>query len=277
MTEPSRPRPRPIALLTDFGLEDWYVAPMKGEILRRSPDARIVDISHGAPPQQIRSAAFLLACVAPSMPADTVFCCVVDPGFGSGRRSLCGRIGGWMFSGPDNGLLTPLLELAKGDAELFTIENPEFRNAVVSPTFHGRDLFAPAAARLAAGVPPSEAGPPADKPILLYDSPPEDRGEVLIARVMLIDHFGNLVTNLTREAIEPRMKDGAFEIRAGRLAVRKLAATFSEAEVGGAVAYWGSAGTLEIGINQGSAAQRSALPVGGSVEVAWKGCCGGIA
>jgi S-adenosylmethionine hydrolase len=264
------PNARPIALLTDFGLEEWYVAAMKGEILRRAPGTTIIDISHGVPQQQVRTAAFILECITRSLPKRTIFCCVVDPGVGTDRRSLCGRIGAWMFCGPDNGLLTPLYHQAGGDVDLHTIENPAFRNAEISTTFHGRDLFAPAAARLALGAAPSEAGPPASHPILLADMQPEDRGGVLLARVMLIDHFGNLVTNLTREPYGERLATRPFAIRAGRLTVRRLGVTFGAVDVGEPVAYWGSAGTLEIGINQGSAAQRSALPVGGTVEVTWR-------
>jgi S-adenosylmethionine hydrolase len=263
--------PRPIALLTDFGLTDWFVAAMKGEILRRAPAATIIDISHGVPPQQVASAAFTLGCVARSLPDDTVFCCVVDPGVGGDRRAICGRVGRWMFSGPDNGLITPLFHMAGGDVDLHLIASAEFRNeTLISATFHGRDLFAPAAACLAMGADPAQAGPQADHPILLGDMQPVDRGACLVARVMLIDHFGNLVTNLTRQEHGPLLDARPFVLRAGRLSVTTLEPTFGAVDVGNAVAYWGSAGTLEIGINQGSAAQRSGLPVGGPVEIVWK-------
>jgi hypothetical protein len=260
----------PIALLTDFGLDDWYVAAMKGEIAKRAPGATVIDISHAVPPQQPRPAAFFLGCALESMPEKTVFCCVVDPGVGTSRRALCGRLGAWLFSGPDNGLLTPLFQRAKGDVELYTIENPEFRNSQVSTTFHGRDVFAPAAAMLARGAAPAEAGPPAHEPILLADMQPEEREGVLLARVMLIDRFGNLVTNLSQAEYGTRLADRSFRIRAGRLSVDRLEPTFGAVGIGDPVAYWGSAGTLEIGVNHGSAAQRSALPVDGTVEILWR-------
>lgn len=265
---------RPIVLLTDFGLKDWYVGAMKGEILKRAPGATILDLCHLIEPQNVRSAAFQLWCALASMPADALFCCVVDPGVGTDRRSLCGRIGSWMFCGPDNGLLTPLARRAGGDMELYTIEHPDFRNPTVSATFHGRDLFAPAAARLALGVDPAMAGPRVHDPMLFGDLLPEEHGGVLVARVMMIDHFGNLVTNVDRERYGGLL-ESAVEIRVGRLTVRQMGVTFGSVERGDAVAYWGSAGTLEIGINQGSAAQRSQLPVDGVVEIIPRGLNGG--
>jgi hypothetical protein len=260
---------RPIALLTDFGLDDWYVGAMKGEVLRRAAGATIIDISHGVAPQQVRAGAFMLDKALDSMPGGTVFCCVVDPGVGTARRALCGRLGDWFFCGPDNGLLTPLHRRCGGDFELYTIERPEFRNARVSATFHGRDVFAPAAAQLALGVDPREAGPAATDPVLLTDIDPEERDGVLLARVVTIDRFGNLVTNLPRALYGERPAGGGIEIRAGRLTVRQLGETFGTVGEGEPIAYWGSGDTLEIAVNQGSAAQRSALAIGGTVEIVW--------
>jgi S-adenosylmethionine hydrolase len=185
-------KPIPIALLTDFGLTDWYVAAVKGQILTRLPEARLIDITHCVPAQKVDTAAFLLDCVLESMPARTVFLCIVDPGVGTTRRGICGRIGRWHYVGPDNGLATPLLDQAGGDFDLFQIESPEFMAPEVSATFHGRDVFAPAAAMIAGGTPPELAGRRVDDPVVLETANPEELGHGLMVKVMLVDHFGNL-------------------------------------------------------------------------------------
>ena len=259
----------PIALLTDFGLSDWYVAALKGQILKRLPEARIIDVSHGVPAQQIQSGAFLLRCVLDSMPEDTIFCCVVDPGVGTQRRALCGRIGPWGYVGPDNGLATPLLERVGGDFALYEIQSPEFRAEQVSATFHGRDLFAPAAARLAAGVPPEQAGRPVPDPVMLPPFAPEPLSHGLVARVMLVDHFGNLVTNVPRQGYEERLTNGRFMIRAGALRLGAITETYGHVRQIEALAYWGAADTLEIAINRGSAAEVTGLRPGDSVYIDW--------
>lgn len=261
--------PIPIALLTDFGLTDWYVAAVKGQILRRLPGARLIDITHCVPAQQVETAAFLLHCVMNSMPERTVFLCIVDPGVGTVRRAICGRIGHWHYAGPDNGLATPLLELADGDFELFEIETPEFKAAEVSATFHGRDLFAPAAARLAAGVPAAQAGRPVLDPVMLESSAPEELGHGLMARVMLVDHFGNLVTNLEREGYEELLRSRRFVLRAGPLRIDAITETYGHVRAIEALAYWGAAGTLEVAINHGSAAEVTGLRAGGTVYIDW--------
>jgi S-adenosylmethionine hydrolase len=263
-------KPYPIALLTDFGLTDWYVAAVKGQILRRLPEARLIDISHGVPAQQIEAGAFLLHCVLESMPEEAVFLCIVDPGVGStARRAICGRIGRWHYVGPDNGLATPLLDLADGDFELCQIEAPEWRNTEVSATFHGRDVFAPAAARLASGIPAAEAGSPVTDPVMLSDNFPEELSHGLMAKVMLVDHFGNLVTNLTRQGYEDRLKESRFVIRAGPLRIDAINETYAHVRAIESLAYWGSTGTLEIAINHGNAAEVTGLRAGSTVYVDW--------
>lgn len=263
--------PIPIALLTDYGLTDWYVAAVKGQILRRLPAARLVDITHCVPVQQIDVGAFILQSALGSMPEPTIFLSIVDPGVGTPRRAVCGRIGRWMYVGPDNGLATPLLDLADGDFELFEIESPDFKNGEVSATFHGRDLFAPAAALLAAGTPPGLAGRPVADPVMLPPSFPEELSHGLLARVMLVDHFGNLVTNLTRPGFEERLVQGHFVIRAGPLRIDTISGTFGHVRAIEALAYWGAAGTLEIAINHGSAATVTGLHAGAAVYIDWVG------
>lgn len=272
---------QPIFLLTDFGLDDWYVGAMKGEILRRAPDAKIVDLCHGIAPRDVAAGAFVLRAAIPSIPRESVLCCVVDPGVGTERRAICGRIGDYFFSGPDNGLATPLLELVRSssfslpDVDLHEISSPQFlldsnsalrtpQSAFPGSTFHGRDLFAPAAVLLASGIPPNEAGPPAADPIRL-NLDPEERTGGIRGRVMIVDRFGNLITNIRRDKYESRLGN-RFEIQAGPLRLTEISKTFGAVAPGAPLAYWGSAGTLEIGVNMGSAAHESGLGPASSVH-----------
>ncbi len=258
-----------IALLTDFGDQDWFVAAMKGEILKRLPQANVIDISHGLPAHQIEPASFMVCCVLGAMPEGTVFCCVVDPEVGSRRRSLCGRVGRWFFSGPDNGLVSSLIDVVGEDFELHEIENPAFRNERISPTFHGRDLFAPAAAALASGRGPAEAGPAVNEPVRLPPCEPAATDSGIVARVMLVDRFGNLVTNVWEESYHDRLLPDRFVIRVGSMRLYNLSETFSQVREVEALAYWGSAGTLELAVNLGSAAQTTGLGIGDQVFVDW--------
>lgn len=258
---------RPIFLLTDFGHEDWYVGAMKGEILCRAPEATVVDLCHGIAPQDVAAGAFVLRAALPSLPAEAVLCCVVDPGVGGARRALWGRIGDYFFCGPDNGLATPLLERA-ADFELHEIPAPFLRPEEPSSTFHGRDLFAPAAALLAHRT-PFDFGPKVSDPVRLNLDPEEGEGW-LRGRVMIVDRFGNLVTNIRREKYEARFTQ-RFEIRAGALRIATISKTFGDAAPGAPLAYWGSAGTLEIGVNMGAAANEFGLKPPAAVECGFEG------
>lgn len=259
----------PIALLTDFGTQDWFLGAMRGEILQRAPAAPLLDITHHVPPQQVVAAAFALACALDSLPRPCVVCAVVDPGVGSARRALCGRIGPWFFSGPDNGLATPLLERAGADFALHQIEHAAFRSAHPrSQTFHGRDLFAPAAARLAAGWDAAQAGPAVADPLRLEAIRPIPHAGGLQGRVMWIDRFGNLISNI-RPADLPSPLPAALHTRAGALGIDGLLATYSDAPPGAPLVYWGSAGTLEVAIREESAAEASGLQVGRPLTVSW--------
>ena len=178
---------RPIGLMTDFGHQDWYVAAMKGEILKRLPGARIVDLCHSVPAHNVESAAFTLGCLLESLPRDMVVCCVVDPGVGTKRRALCGGIGHRFYVGPDNGLMTPMILGAGKHVCLHEIRNASFRSSEINCTFHGRDIFAHAAACIASGVPPDRAGPAVDDPVLLGNFEAEVRPDFITGRVMQVD------------------------------------------------------------------------------------------
>ncbi|HKX03056.1 MAG TPA: SAM-dependent chlorinase/fluorinase [Methylomirabilota bacterium] len=183
-----------ITLTTDFGLHDPFVGIMKGVILSICPTARLVDLTHDVEPQDILGGALALEAGWPYFPEGTVHLAVVDPGVGSARRPLAVRARGHYLVGPDNGLLTPALMDAGWRAVALTA--PEYRLAEVSRTFHGRDVFAPAAAYLAAGVPLERLGPavtdPVRRPI------PRSRLEdgALVGEVLAVDRFGNLLTSI---------------------------------------------------------------------------------
>lgn len=234
---------RTLALLTDFGLSDPWVGVMKGVIAGIAPDARVIDLTHGVPSQDIRVGALHLDASWRYFPEGTVFLCVVDPGVGSSRRPVVVRAADRLFVGPDNGLFGLLPD---AEARLLSapwgLPNP-------SRTFHGRDLFAPAAARLCAGARFEDAGPllGAPQPIDL-PRPDGPHGQVL-----LVDRFGNLITNL------PGRDDGVVRI-AGQAA--PVARTYASVEPGALVAVTGSTGHLEVSVRDGSAAERLGASTG---------------
>src|SRR5881227_3235162 len=193
-----------ITFLTDFGLEDDFVGTCHGVIKRIAPDAHIIDITHGVPPQGVLQGALTLANSLPFMPAG-VHLAVVDPGVGGARRALALRDAqGRLHVGPDNGLLIPAAEKLGGIVEARELANPEYALESVSRTFHGRDLFAPAAAHLALGVPLEELGPPiAPDALARLDLPRPEVGSTRIhSTVISIDRFGNVQLNLEREHLE---------------------------------------------------------------------------
>src|ERR687886_193121 len=201
-SQPSARRPgrlarmsaRFITFLTDFGVEDDFVGTCHGVMKRIAPDVQIIDITHGVPPRQVLQGALTLANTLPYMPPG-VHLAVVDPGVGSTRRALALRDGeGRIHVGPDNGLLVPAAEKLGGIAEAHELTNPEYALESVSRTFHGRDLFSPAAAHIALGVPLAELGPPVDPDALArLDLPKPEVGQTRIrGTVLSIDRFGNM-------------------------------------------------------------------------------------
>ncbi len=271
--------PAPIALLTDFGLEDTYVGVMKGVIAGIAPDVPVIDITHAVPPGDIRHGAFKLWQAARYFPQGSVFTVVVDPGVGTARRPVAVAWHGRTFVLPDNGLMTYLLASAPAEAAV-ALENPEFRLPYVSSTFHGRDLFAPAAAHLARGVPLARFGPLVED-LARFDPP---RLEVLQGavrgEVVHVDRFGNLITSIgfleQREealSLRPWLPGPAgTELPLAFLRVRlpsgrrlPLHRTFGDVPEGRPVAYVGSERLLEIAINRGRASDR--LEMGRGAEV----------
>lgn len=232
----------PIALLTDFGTRDPYVGIVKGVIAGIAPRTPVIDLCHDLPPFAVQGASWALRSAAPFFPAGTVFVAIVDPGVGGDRRILLARTVRHLFLAPDNGLLGFLR-----DARFRAVTNRRLFLAPVSHTFHGRDVFAPVAARLARGMAPARVGPRVLSIVRLQEKP---------GRVAWIDRFGNLVTNL-----EPGPR--AIRIRGRRVPVVK---TYASSTPGALVAVVGSAGTLEISVVQGSAARRLRAKIGDPVR-----------
>lgn len=246
-----------VTLLTDFGTRDSFVAEMKGAMLRRAPGLAFVDVSHEVPPGDISAAAYLLRRCWRHFPDGTVHLVVVDPGVGSARRPVAFTLGGHRFVGPDNGCLSLVLPADDPPA----VELPA--SAEAAPTFHGRDVFAPAAAALAAGEPLDLLGPRVTAPLARFGIPaPRRDGGVLLGEVIHVDRFGNLVTSVTARDLVPGARilvDGA---PAG-----PLRRTYADVPPGEPVAYVGSAGELEIAVRDGSAALRFGAARGTPVTV----------
>ncbi len=252
--------PVPVFLLTDFGLRDTYVGQMKAVLLARAPGCQPVDLTHDIPPQDVPAGRRALADALPHLPPGSVLLAVVDPGVGTTRRPLAVRAGEIVAIGPDNGLLTPLL-VAEGAAARAI--DPESVGAdALSSTFHGRDLFAPAAAMVAAGAPLEALGPPVVDPVLDTDPLPERTRDGWCGQVLSVDHFGNLITNLA-----PHHVGGAarVEIRGGRTI--RVVGTYGDVGPGDLAALIGSNGKLEIARNGGSAAQLTGMAVGDPIWV----------
>lgn len=263
----SRMRPV-IALLTDFGLRDHYVAAMKGVILRICPEAALVDITHDIPPQDVLAGGLELAACYRYFPEGTVFLAVVDPGVGSVRKPMAASAGGFRFVAPDNGLLTLVLESAPPD-RLVQLAEARYALPVVSRTFEGRDRFAPAAAWLAAGVEIDALGPvlPTWERLAVPTASWGDGG--IDGEVLRVDRFGNLVTNVGRELLEQASRAGGASLRVlvASRDLGPLSATYADVPPGAACALVGSTGHLEISVNGGSAAERLAIGRGAKVRV----------
>jgi S-adenosyl-L-methionine hydrolase (adenosine-forming) len=251
-----------LSLLTDFGTADYYVAAVKGTVLRLAPGAVVVDVSHEVPPGDVETAAFLLAAAAPAFPDGTVHLAVVDPGVGSGRRILAARAGGARFVAPDNGLLTPFLD----GAEVRAVERSELFLPGPGQTFHGRDRFAPVAAWLLRGEGLEELGPAVADPVRLPAAPPRREEGRISGRVIHVDRYGNLVTDI------PAAWLPATPCRAevGGRATSRRAACYAEIPGEEAAMLPGSLGTVELSLNGGDLARRWGIARGAAVVMTWK-------
>lgn len=246
-----------ITLTTDYGTRDHYVGVLKGVILSIAKKASIFDVTHEISPFGIGHAAFVLRQVWSWYPPGTVHLVVVDPGVGSDRNLLVGQYDDRFVVAPDNGVITFVHRELRLQA-LHLIENRQFGLPVVSATFHGRDLLAPAAAHLSNGVKPREFGrQPGQIEMLATSLQAESRVEGLAGRVIYVDRFGNLITNVRAEQLAaPRLHAQAWQVSVNGKLIGRIQRTFQDVGVGEAVAYVGSSGYLEIALNRGRANER---------------------
>ncbi len=288
---------RLIALLTDYGYADTYVAQVKAVLLSLCPACEILDLTHGVAPQNVRSGAYQLATATPYLPDGTIMIAVVDPGVGTTRRAIAVKATRHMYLAPDNGLLSLALR-DNPPQHAVALDNPRYHLPEVSSTFHGRDIFAPCAAHLANGVPIDRLGTPVETASLvqLPDIMPEFAENVIRCKPLHIDHFGNVVFSLRRDVLESYPRGAGVPARAalsrgtgvapvqaaqerpapativllGRDAPATplpLVRTFGEVAWGEPLAYWGSSGYLEVAVNGGSAAEQLGISYESVLEV----------
>jgi|SRR5271157_3515912 len=258
--------PKPIlTLTTDFGLSDHYVGAMKGVILGICPQAQIVDISHQVSPFEISEGAYLVAQAYPCFPKKTVHVVVVDPGVGSARRPILLEAAGQYFVGPDNGVLSMVYAREKPKVRL--ISNDKLFRHPVSRTFHGRDIFAPVAAHLAAGVPPPRIGKLIGDFLRPAFQKPQRTGKRTWSGLILkIDRFGNIITNFHISDF-PNLEKCNFAMRIGPREIEILVRNYAESSPGEIFLIVGSSGYLEVSVNQGSAAKAMGCEAGAPADL----------
>ncbi|HEX3051251.1 MAG TPA: SAM-dependent chlorinase/fluorinase [Aggregatilineaceae bacterium] len=263
--------PQPIiTLLTDFGLSDAYVGTMKGVILSSCPHVHLIDLTHAIQPQNIRQAAYVLLTAFRHFPPHTVFLVVVDPGVGTERAPIAVSTNYGIYVAPNNGVLSYILPHVQV-LHTALIQNPDYLPPSSSHTFHGRDIFSPAAAHLANGVPISELGPAVPELVKLSDPQLDIHPNRIVGQVLHIDHFGNIITSIgiltwqSTGSLQLSPQFGSHEpveisastsrVRIGTELIHSIRPTYGTVEPGSRVVLVGSSGQLEIGINQGHAAR----------------------
>lgn len=259
-----------ITMLSDFGHRDAYVGIMKSVVLGICPDVQIVDLCHDVPAQNVLSGAHILATAMPFLAPGTTVIAVVDPGVGTRRRAVAVETEDFVFVAPDNGLLTDVLDLQQPTSAV-VLDNPDFHLDRVSQTFHGRDIFSPCAAHIASGRTLSEMGTPIDAKglIRLPEVGPMIKEEAIECRVVHVDHFGNVITNLRRETLEALERDVVGIKIKGNLA--RLATTFGDVSEGDACCYFNSTDYLELGIRNRPASEQFDLSQRDMLHVVTRG------
>jgi len=257
-----------ISLTTDFGLRDPYVAEMKAVILRICAEARIVDISHEIKKYDVTMGAFALACAAPYFPEGTFHVAVVDPGVGTERQPIIIQTSKCYYVGPDNGVLALAARNDGGPESIHKIANPKLILPQVSSTFHGRDIFAPAAAQMANGIPPAEFGPKISRISNAAFPRVVKRRGTLVGEVIHTDEFGNIITNLQSKDIQIIRTQSSINIKVKNTQLRlKLCETYAEVPKHRPLALIGSHNFLEISLNQGNAARAYKVKTGDKIAV----------
>ena len=243
-----------ITLTTDFGEDSPYVASMKGVILGINPAARLVDLSHQLPPQNLTHAAFFLATTVPCFSTEVLHVVVVDPGVGTERALLYVEVEGHHLLAPDNGCWTLLARQGSRPPRVLKLVEPRYWRQPVSATFHGRDILAPVAGHLSLGLDPQSLGPVASEWVQLEFPVPALEPDRLAGEVIFVDHYGNLITNIPGDAFHA-LAAGPVRVAVGSQEVARRVRTYGEAEPGTFVALISSAGMLEIAVVQGNAAR----------------------
>lgn len=256
-----------ITLLTDFGTKDYFVPAVKGVLLSLAPQARLVDLTHDIPAQDIAVAAFTLGACYQNFPVGTIHLAVVDPEVGSARRAIVVAAGNYYFVGPDNGIFSFVYAREK-NLRVFHVTHSAYWRPFVSPTFHGRDVFAPVAAWLSKGLAPADLGAEISDYVRLAWAPPQASEGGLLGEVIHIDHFGNCLTNLTTNELAAEQITATTRLTIAGQEVRHFATHFAQApEKTDLLAYVGSAGYWEIALWQASAAQQLQVVRGMSVTL----------
>ena len=255
-----------VALLSDFGTRDHYAGTMRGVILGICPDATLVDVTHDIQPHDIQAASLELAAACPSFPAGSIVLVVVAPGVGSARRGLAADTGAHRFVAPDNGVLTHVFEQTP-PRQVVELTERRYARPTISRTFEGRDRFAPAAAWLARGIRFSALGRPLRDHVTLDLPALEVQEGSIVGRVVRIDRFGNVVTNVDRRRFERMATAGGVDIEVGGCAVGRLVETYADIESGEVCALFGSTDHLEFAANAASAGERLDLKVGSTVRI----------
>lgn len=259
-----------LSITTDFGNTNGFVGVMKGVIYGIAPDVKIVDISQLISAQNVLEGAYAMWRAVPFFPPGSVHVGVIDPGVGTQRRPIGAHLGDQYFIAPDNGLLTPLILDAEENGEIMEfvhLDNPRYWLPKVSNTFHGRDIFAPTGAHLAAGVPLGELGTPITDPIRLDMPQPEKTDNGWLAHITIIDVFGNLTTDLPAEALTGRRD---VLVRVHGHDIDGIIESYGHREAGDLVAVVDSEYYIEVAVVNGSAAKRLEAKVGDVVEVIYR-------
>ena len=252
-------------MTTDFGTQGPYVAALKGVVLGLAPGTTIVDVSHGVAPQNIAEGSFVLAGIVPYFPSGTVHLAVVDPGVGTDRRLIVAMIDGHWFVVPDNGLIAGVLR-GRDPSGVWEIRNPDFQRPVVAPTFHGRDILAPAAAHLLNGGDPGDLGPALEGLVLPSAMEPVEDEDGLTGEVVFLDSFGNLITNIPRDRLgSTPASSWSVDIQGHH--VGRLIRAYADRPPGELVALIGSSDRVEIAVVNGNAARRLSAGRGSPVQL----------
>lgn len=261
---------RLISLTTDFGIRDGYVGVMKAVIYGIAPDVKIIDISHMVSPQAVLQGGMTAIGHIRYFPENSIHVIVVDPGVGTARRPMAGKIGTQFFVAPDNGLLTPMIEQAKDHSrpmEFVHLDKPEYWLDKISHTFHARDIFAPVAAHLAKGVPLIKLGTSIDDPVVLTLPRPLIAQDHVVGEVIRIDHYGNLATNIHQADLTHLDQSGSIEVKIAGQSIRGLTRTFGEGKPGSLIALLDEDRSLGISVTNGNAAELLRASVGEKIEV----------